>query len=191
MSKLPRSREIHVSSDMVRVPYDSLKLIFLETATIGGDTLLPVVRNPTLDSYVYSGDALRAFACPLGPNGGGCIALAGDGGLRQWQISNRVFHTAYVPDSFFAVRVVDSARRSSACVLQSAAQYDQTGFVPAPYVSDHVVPPSSIALLKELPGVATLQITGKYPIMEVDYLSAETPIKLSMETFNPCIPMNR
>ena len=38
--------------------------------------------------------------------GGGSIALAGDGGLRQWQITNTVNHVAHVPDSFFAIRCV-------------------------------------------------------------------------------------
>ena len=38
--------------------------------------------------------------------GGGSIALAGDGGLRQWQVTNTVAHTAQVPDSFFAIRCV-------------------------------------------------------------------------------------
>lgn len=39
-------------------------------------------------------------------SGGGCIAIAGDGGLRQWQVSNRICHLAHVPDSFFAIRWV-------------------------------------------------------------------------------------
>ena len=40
-------------------------------------------------------------------SGGGSIALAGDGGLRQWQITNTVNHLAHVPDSFFAIRFVN------------------------------------------------------------------------------------
>ena len=32
--------------------------------------------------------------------------MAGDGGLRQWQITNTVNHLAHVPDSFFAIRCV-------------------------------------------------------------------------------------
>ena len=42
----------------------------------------------------------------LSLTGGGSIALAGDGGLRQWQITNTVNHVAHVPDSFFAIRCV-------------------------------------------------------------------------------------
>jgi hypothetical protein len=49
-----------------------------------------------------------SFACPLGPLGGGSIALAGDGGLRQWQINNVINHEAAVPDSFFAIKTVDA-----------------------------------------------------------------------------------
>lgn len=37
-------------------------------------------------------------------SGGGSVAIAGDGGLRQWQISNKVNHLAAVPDSFFAIK---------------------------------------------------------------------------------------
>ena len=36
--------------------------------------------------------------------GGGSIAIAGDGGLRQWQISNKVNHIGHAPNSFFAIK---------------------------------------------------------------------------------------
>lgn len=38
--------------------------------------------------------------------GGGSIAIAGDGGLRQWQINNKVNHIAHVPNSFFAMKYI-------------------------------------------------------------------------------------
>ena len=38
--------------------------------------------------------------------GGGCISIGGDGGLRQWQINNKVAHDAHVPNSFFAIKLV-------------------------------------------------------------------------------------
>ena len=88
--------------------------------------------------------------------GGGCIAIAGDGGLRQWQVSNRICHLAHVPDSFFAIRYtnshsyqsphflatyimhrVDDGTASKAVILQSPTLYDDTGFVPASYITDH------------------------------------------------------
>ena len=39
-------------------------------------------------------------------SGGGCISVAGDGGLRQWQVCNAIDHKAHVPDSFFAIRYI-------------------------------------------------------------------------------------
>ena len=37
-------------------------------------------------------------------SGGGCIAVSGDGGLRQWQIVNEVNHVGHVPDSFWGIK---------------------------------------------------------------------------------------
>ncbi|XP_078352684.1 non-lysosomal glucosylceramidase-like [Oculina patagonica] len=145
--------------------------------------------NPLLSQYKYSGEALRAVALPLGPIGGGSIALAGDGGLRQWQVTNTVNHVAHVPDSFFAIRV-DQGSTSKSVVLQSSSWYDNEGFTPAAYVTDHIVPDGSIQLLSELPGVKTLEVTAKYPIAEVDVLSDEVPVKVHLEAFNPCIPLD-
>ena len=42
------------------------------------------------------------------PLGQGSISIAGDGGLRQWQINNKISHDAHVPDSFFAIRYLMS-----------------------------------------------------------------------------------
>ena len=58
-------------------------------------------------------------------------------------------------------------------------------------VTDYVVPPSSIQLLSELPGVAAISMTGQYPIMEMQVLSNEVPVQVSLETFCPCIPLDR
>ncbi|EGD82452.1 hypothetical protein PTSG_11966 [Salpingoeca rosetta] len=127
------------------------------------DAPLPKENNPTADQFRYSGTSLRAFTCPLGPCGGGCIALAGDGGLRQWQILNRICHDAHVPDSFFALYTNDGKGGVDARVLQ---------------------------LLKDLPHLSAIEIEGKYPVMDVDYTSLNNGIKASMECMCPCIPLD-
>src|SRR2546425_7199054 len=48
-------------------------------------TLFPYTTLFRSDRVVYRGEQLRAVAMPLGGIGAGVIALAGDGGLRQWQ----------------------------------------------------------------------------------------------------------
>ncbi|XP_028403641.1 uncharacterized protein LOC114526285 [Dendronephthya gigantea] len=147
--------------------------------------------NPQSSSYKYADEALRAVTLPLGPIGGGSIALAGDGGLREWQVVNEVCHLAHVPNSFFAIKVEDeSTNAANSVVLQSNMWYDESGFHPAPIVQDHIVPEASKELLKTLPGVKTIEVTAKYPIAEVDVTSTEVPVQVHLEAFNPCIPLN-
>ena len=93
---------------------------------------------------------------------------------------------------------VDNGTASKAVVLQSPTLYDDTGFVPAGYITDHgkqnlkhagmlshlviqllVVPEASKELLSQLPGVKTVEVTAKYPVVEG--INAVTiPICMSM-----------
>src|SRR3981189_1128149 len=100
---------------------------------------------------VYRGEALRALTLPLGGIGTGTVALAGDGGLRQWQLVNNVNHDAHVPNSFFPAAARGDGQRD-AVVLQSDALYNAAAFEPSPSVTDHLVPVGSRRLLAELPG---------------------------------------
>src|SRR2546427_2558216 len=54
------------------------------------------------DRVVYRGEQLRAVAMPLGGIGAGVIALAGDGGLRQWQVVHNGGHLADLPRRLFS-----------------------------------------------------------------------------------------
>lgn len=169
------------------------KLAEAASRSVCGDAVsaAPVLhRNVRASEYVYSGEALRAVALPFGAVGGGSVALAGDGGLRQWQLCGQVNHTAQVPDSFFAVRTIGADGTSKSCVLMSNACYNSAGFTPAAYISDADVPPSSIALLSALPGVAALQITAQFPTAQVQYLSGEVPVSITQEVASPFIPLN-
>jgi uncharacterized protein (DUF608 family) len=143
------------------------------------------------DAYTYRGEALRAVTLPLGGIGAGSVALAGDGGLRQWQIVNNVNHDAHIPNSFFAIWAGSrSPIGQGAAALQSNALYDDREFEPAPSVSDHLVPEGSRRLLAELPGVDSLEITAQYPIVKVTYESRAVPVQVSLEAFSPFIPLN-
>jgi len=71
-----------------------------------------------------------------------------------------------------------------------------------------VVPDACKKLLSQLPGVKTVEVTAKYPVVEgtakviylfiesqscnvsVDYTSGEVPVTVHMEAFNPCIPLD-
>jgi uncharacterized protein (DUF608 family) len=150
-------------------------------------TTLKTIR----EALTYRGEALRAVALPLGGIGTGTVALAGDGGLRQWQIANNVNHDAHIPNSFFAIWAGGWAPVGrGAVVLQSDELYDDSVFEPAPSVSDHLIPEGSRQLLAELPGVDGLEITAQYPIVEVNYSSRKLPVQVSLEALSPFIPLN-
>jgi uncharacterized protein (DUF608 family) len=155
------------------------------------------VRATERKRRVYTGDRLRAVAMPLGGLGTGTIALAGDGSLRQWQIHNQVNHLGLVPDTFFAVwtkgywvKGLKPPIAAVSRVLQSAALYDSDGPPAPPTSNDHVVPTAHRKLLEQLPGVADITYTGEYPIAELSYHDPELPLEITLEAFNPFIPLN-
>ncbi len=142
------------------------------------------------DRIVYRGEHLRAVAMPLGGIGTGTIALAGDGGLRQWQIVHNVNHTAHVPDSFFAFWARPQYGTGAARLLQSSALYDQSNFRPPATSNDHVVPPEARKLLERLPGVEQIEYAGEYPLAEIRYRDAAWPAEISLEAYSPFVPLD-
>lgn len=150
------------------------------------------MKPPTLfERNVYRKEQLRALAMPLGGLGTGSIALCGDGSLRQWQIHNQVNHSACVPHSFFAVWVRDpQTQETTARVLQSAKYYDAQTPAPPPTSNDHVVPGAQRRLMEQLPGISEIEYRGEYPIAEIEYRDEALPVRVTLEAFNPFIPLN-
>ena len=142
------------------------------------------------DRKVYRGVKLRAVAMPLGGIGTGSIALAGDGGLRQWQVTHNVNHLAHVPHSFFAFWAKPANGPPSARVLQSPALYQESDFKPPITTNDHVVPAESKKLLARLPGVKGLEFAGEYPIAEIRYLDPDLIARVTLEAYSPFIPLD-
>jgi len=157
--------------------------------------------SPAPDRRIITGEHLRAVAMPLGGIGAGQIALAGDGGWRQWEIHNIPNHLGYVPHSFFAVRMRPAdlhrvGRRTAgefsgaARVLMSPALYDDADFRPPITSSDHVVPDEARRLLSMVPGVAEVEFVGEYPIAEVTYRDPGLPLPVSLEAYSPFAPLD-
>ena len=138
---------------------------------------------------VYRGENLRAVAMPLGGIGTGTVALCGDGSLRQWQLNNTVNHMAYVPHSFFAVRVKPERGPAVARVLQCAALYDEA-FDTVPCVNDYAIPEECRRLLKTLPGVQSTEFEGEYPLARIRYQDEALPVQISLEAYSPFCPLD-
>ncbi len=135
---------------------------------------------------IYSGEALRAVAMPLGGLGTGNLALKGDGSLVQWQISNRIDHKAYVPHSFFGI----SWGYNTGRVLISDELWGSE--ISDPKTSnDHVVPSELKVWASGLPLVRVASYEGQYPASKITYdAGADCPFSITMTAWSPMVPEN-
>ncbi len=140
------------------------------------------VRGPVCD-----GAKFPHLAMPLGGIGTGNLAICADGGLRQWQLHNVGNHAAAMPGSFFALRVsrweppLDEVR-----VLQAPPRHSTD----TPLVTDDVLPDWHHDLLGRHPGVAGTTFCATYPIARVRYLDPALPLSVTLEAFNPLVPLD-
>jgi len=127
------------------------------------------------------------LAMPLGGIGTGNLAICADGGLRQWQLHNIGNHAGALPGSFFALRVSRWEPPLDEVRILQAPPRDSTG---TPLVSDDVVPDWQRDLLSRCPGVARTTFCGTYPIARVRYLDPAVPLGVTLEAFNPLVPLD-
>ena len=128
---------------------------------------------------------------PMGGIGTGNFAIAGDGTLRQWQIFNQVNHTAYLPGTFFGIRLQSAHGGSQPAMrlLQTDCFYD-TDLEPALSTSDHVIPGEARRLAGSARCFDDIEFRGEYPIAELQYVDESLPVEVSAEVFSPLIPLN-
>ena len=127
------------------------------------------------------------LAMPLGGIGTGNLAICADGGLRQWQLHNIGNHAGALPGSFFALRVSRWEPPLDEVRILQAPPRDSTR---TPLVSDDVVPDWQRDLLSRYPGVARTTFCGTYPIARVRYLDPAVPLGVTLEAFNPLVPLD-
>ena len=135
----------------------------------------------------YDGGEFAHLAMPLGGVGTGNLAICADGGLRQWQLHNIGNHAGALPGSFFALRVSRWEPPLDEVRILQAPPRDSTG---TPLVSDDVVPDWQRDLLSRCPGVARTTFCGTYPIARVRYLDPAVPLGVTLEAFNPLVPLD-
>jgi non-lysosomal glucosylceramidase len=130
-------------------------------------------------------------AFPLGGIGGGNVMLRGDGTLQKWTVLNCPRKEAQpldcMPANFFGISATPQGQAQQAFVLASPETYS-AATVHAPTKGGAKVSMSSVRRLQSIPGIQSLQITGKYPIADVDYTINGFPLDVSMEAMTPLLP---
>lgn len=111
---------------------------------------------------VYQGDSLAAIRLPVGGIGAGSIQIDGKATRPVWNIFNNM-NQAAVPDSFFAIRI-----KGDKPILKALQTEPAGPFAP----------------------MKSLTFRGEYPFGWFDFDDPDLTVKVSLETFNPLIPLN-
>ena len=128
---------------------------------------------------VFEGQALREVAFPLGGIGTGTISLGGRGNLRDWEIFNRPDKGVSLPFTFFALHFQQEGQKPVVRVLEGALTPPFTG--PDGYRRGEV---------PGLPRMEKAVFHGEYPFAWIDMEDSRLPLQVTMEAFNPFIPLN-
>lgn len=137
----------------------------------------------------YSKTHLREISFPLGGIGSGCIGLAGNGRLVDWEIFNRPSKGSLNGYSHIAVRAQDDAGEVSARVLQGDLDKDLTGsYALAPYIG-YGFGPSSLTMCG-FPHFSQCTFDGEFPIARLSFSDPHFPGEVSLTAFNPLIPLD-
>lgn len=129
----------------------------------------------------YSKEYLKNISFPLGGIGTGCIGLAGNGALRDWEIFNRPAKNTVNGCSHFAVRV-KTAQGCEARILNGDIQGDATG-----YGSGFGYGYNS-ATMCGFPHFRGCEFEGRFPLAELKFSDPTFPLEIRLTAFNPFIP---
>jgi uncharacterized protein (DUF608 family) len=125
----------------------------------------------------FEGRALAEVAFPLGGIGTGTISLGGRGNLRDWEIFNRPGKGVHMPFTFFALYVEQGGTKRVRVLEGPLEPPFTTGFG-----FRRVYVPG-------LPRMEKARFKGEYPFAEVALFDQEIPLEITLEAFNPFIPL--
>jgi uncharacterized protein (DUF608 family) len=122
---------------------------------------------------------LSEIAFPLGGIGTGTVSLGGRGQLRDWGIFNRPGQGRNLPCTFVAIRMKVEGTPPAVKVLESV--------IDPPYSGSFGYPNDSAQGLPRLRGA---RFKGAYPFARIDFEDEGIPLEISLDAFNPFIPLN-
>ncbi len=124
----------------------------------------------------YPANRVRAIAMPVGGIGAGCVALAGDGALVDWQLMSRPHRGWRPPWAHMLLRVHPQGDKARLRVLEGITRLQLD--------ADHGAPQT----LAGLPHMRPLGFEAAYPFGRARLRDPELPLECAIEAFNPLIP---
>lgn len=127
-----------------------------------------MLNDPTLTGHgqttVYEGERLEAIDFIVGGIGAGGIQFNGKGEPAIWQIACN-YNEASIADSFLAIRAQAAGGKPVVRALQTEA-------------------------VDSFPAMSSLKFEGEYPFAKYRFEEPALPVEVTMEVFNPFIPMD-
>lgn len=123
--------------------------------------------------------SLSEIAFPIGGIGTGTVWLGGRGNLKEWEIFNRPSKGKILPYTFFSLWIKEEDSKPIARILEAR-------LLP-PYSGGFGVSNSSVP---GLPRLAKAKFKGGFPFANIDFEDNVLPLSISLEAFNPFIPLN-
>lgn len=145
----------------------------------------------------YRNEKNKEIAFPLGGIGSGCVSLAGNGGLVDWEVQNRPNKGSLNGHTHFAIKAERDGRCMDARILNGdlyqgfIGQYQhELGHKGFGYGVDS-------KRMAGFPHFSECEFTGEYPLATLQFgdwtevdAGGRFPGRVSMTAFNPLIPGN-
>ena len=133
----------------------------------------------------YRGDRQNEISFPLGGIGTGCIGLAGNGRLIDWEIFNRPSKGSSNGFSHFAVKAMSGGKLVDARVINGDVRKNLAGAPGQGFGSG-----LSSTSMAGFPHFRNCVFTGEFPIASIDFSDADFPGEVRLTAWNPLIPGN-
>ena len=130
-----------------------------------------------MGTFTYYKDRQRTISFPVGGLGSGCIGIAGNGCLIDWQVYNRPAMGTRNGYSHFAIKAQDEKGLLDARVLVSDLGKPYMGQVDE-------------KTMLGMPHFRELVFEGRYPAAKLSFLDERFPGKVTLRYYNPFIPLN-
>jgi uncharacterized protein (DUF608 family) len=137
--------------------------------------------------FTYEGETTKEISFPLGGIGSGCIGLAGNGRLIDWEIFNRPNKGSVNGFSHFAIKAEAAGEVVDTRVLHGDFLGPYTGTTQTPFTG--VGFGATRAFLTGVPHFRSAVFEGAYPFATLRFEEPKFPGRVALTAFNPLIPL--
>lgn len=130
---------------------------------------------------IYTGKKTKNISFPLGGIGSGCVGIAGNGALVDWEIFNRPNKNTINGYSHFAIKVNVNGK-SVTKVLQGDTNENFMG------MNGNFGYGPRIGTMAGYPHFKDVEFEGTFPIAKLKFSEKNFPVEVTLTAFSPFIP---